>query len=37
MSPAWIDRFLAVGPAGFSAFGTIDDDAAFDVVLVAAT
>lgn len=28
---------MAVGPAGFSAFGTIYDDAAFDVVLVAAT
>jgi hypothetical protein len=28
---------MAVGPAGFSAFGTIFDDAAFDVVLVATT
>jgi hypothetical protein len=28
---------MAVGPAGFSAFGTIYDDAAFDVVLASAT
>jgi hypothetical protein len=28
---------MAVGPAGFTAFGTIYDEAAFDVVLVAAT
>jgi hypothetical protein len=28
---------MAVGPAGFSAFGTIYDDAAFDVVLFGAT
>jgi hypothetical protein len=28
---------MAVGPTGFSAFGTIYDDAAFDVVAVAAT
>ncbi|HUP83966.1 MAG TPA: hypothetical protein VM284_07245 [Candidatus Limnocylindria bacterium] len=28
---------MTVGPAGFSAFGTIYDDAAFDVVLVAAS
>lgn len=28
---------MAVGPAGFSVFGTIYDDAAFDVVAVAAT
>ncbi len=28
---------MAVGPSGFSAFGTIFDDAAFDVVLVATT
>ncbi|MEA2677996.1 MAG: hypothetical protein QOJ81_2137 [Chloroflexota bacterium] len=28
---------MAIGPAGFSAFGTIYDDSAFDVVLIAAT
>jgi hypothetical protein len=28
---------MAVGPSGFSAFGTIFDDAAFDVVIVATT
>lgn len=28
---------MALGPAGFSAFGTIYDDAAFDVVLASAT
>jgi hypothetical protein len=28
---------MAVGPAGFTAFGTIYDDAAFDVVLASAT
>ena len=28
---------MAVGPAGFSAFGTIYDEAAYDVVLVSAT